>query len=117
MLASFRHIYNTVYRSAHRFTDGSALYHMTRYDIVRYYAGDVFHRIVDLPIIYNKQTGLSRIDSDTIWRWRDPQVPLGEPSASGVVLTQAEESDLYQKLGVFISKQGKHFEPLRINRW
>jgi len=116
MITSLRHIYNTIYRSAHRFADGSALYHVIRYDIVRYYAGDVFHRIVDLPIIHNNQTGLSRIDSDTIWRWRDLQVPLSEPSESGLVLTEAEKLDLSQKLRVFISKQGKHFEPLRINR-
>jgi hypothetical protein len=116
MRAVFRYIYNTIYRSAHRFSDGSSLYHMIRYDIVRYYSGDGFHRIVDLPIIYEKATGLSRIDSDAIWRWRDPQVPLGEPSGSGLVLTEAEKLDLYQKLPVFIAKQGQRFEPLRISR-
>ena len=38
--------------------------------------------------------------------------PLGEPSDSGFVLTEAEKSDLYHKLRVFIDKQGDRFEPL-----
>ena len=112
MLALFRHIYNALYRSAHRFSDGSALYHMIRYDIVRYYSGDGFNRIIDLPIIYDEATALSRIDSDVIWRWRNPQVPLGEPSDSGLILTEAEKLDLYHKLRVFIAKQGKRFVPM-----
>lgn len=116
MLALFRHIYNALYRSAHRFSDGSALYHMIRYESFRYYSGDGFHRITDLPITYDVATGLSWIDLDAILRWRNPQIPLGEPSDSGLVLTEAPKVDLSQKLRVFIAKQGDRFEPLQMNR-
>jgi hypothetical protein len=113
MLNLARDIYNTIFRSSHRFSDGSGLYHMIRYDIIRYYSGDRIRRVADIPIIYNQATGLSRIDSEVIWRWRDPQVRLGDWSDSGPELSQAEKLDLYQKLRVLLAKQPRRFEPLR----
>ena len=108
-----RGIYNTIYRSAHRFSDGSGLYHMIRYDIVRYYSGDRVRHIADIPIIYDPAKRLSRVDSEAIWRWRDPQVPIGDWSDSGPELSEAEKLDLYQKLRVFMAKQPRRFESLR----
>jgi hypothetical protein len=108
-----RGIYNTIFRSAHLFSDGSGLYHMIRYDIVRYYSGDRVRRIADIPIIYDPAKRLSRIDSQAIWKWRDPRIPLGNWSDSGPELSEAEKLDLYQKLRVFMAKQPKRFEPLR----
>jgi hypothetical protein len=116
MISFFRKIYNTIYRSSHRFSDGSGLYHMIRYDIIRYYSGDHTRRIADIPIIFNQATGLSRIDSDVIWRWRDPQTPLGDCSESGTELSETEKLNLSQKLRVFLAKQPRYFEPLRIGR-
>jgi hypothetical protein len=106
-------IYNTIFRSAHRFNDGSGLYHMIRYDIVRYYSGDRVRRIADIPIIYDPAKRLSRVDSAAIWRWRDSRIPLGDWSDSGPKLSEAENLDLYQKLRVFMAKQPRRFEPLR----
>ena len=112
MLDLARNIYNTMFRSAHRFSDGSGLYHLIRYDVVRYYSGDQVRRIADIPIIFNPTTGSSRIDSKAIWRWRDPRVPLGDWSDSGRELSEAEKLDIHQKLRVFIDKQRKGFDPL-----
>jgi len=86
---------------------------MIRYDIIRYYSGDAVRRIADIPIIYDEKTGLSRIDPEIIWRWRDSQIPLGDWSESGPALSEAEKLDLYQKLRVFLAKQPKRFESLR----
>jgi|SRR5690242_2047084 hypothetical protein len=106
-----RGIYNTIFRSAHRFNDGSGLYHMIRYGIVRYYSGDRVRRIADIPIIYDPAKRLSRIDSQAIWRWRDPRIPLGDWSDSGPELSEAEKLDLYQKLRVFMAKQPNALNP------
>ena len=108
-----RGVYNTIYRSAHRFSDGSGLYHMVRYDIVRYYSGDRIRRVADIPIIYDPAKRLSRVDSKAIWRWRDPSIPLGDWSGSGPELSAAEKLDVCQKLRVFLAKQPRRFEPLR----
>jgi len=77
---------------------------MVRYDIVRYYSGDRVRRIADIPIIYDPAKRLSRIDSNAIWKWRDPSVPLGDWSGSGTELSEAEKLDLYQKLRFFLAK-------------
>jgi len=108
-----RGIYNAIFRSAHRFSDGSGLYHMIRYDIVRYYSGDRIRRVADIPIIYDPAKGLSRVESEAMWRWRDPRVPLKDWSDSGPQLSEVEKLDLYQKLHVFLAKQPRRFEPLR----
>jgi len=111
MLDLVRRIYNTIFRSAHRFSDGSGLYHLIRYDIIRYYSGD--RRVADIPIIYNPATGSSRIDSEVIWKWRDPGVPLDDWSNSGPELSDAEKREVYQKLCLFVAEQPRRFDPLR----
>lgn len=116
MIDVLRNIYNTIFRSSHRFKDGSGLYHLTRYDIIRYYSGDRLRRIADIPVIYDPATDLSRIDLDVSWRWRDPQVPLGDWSDSGPELVESERLELYQKLSLFLSKQSSRFEPLNVTR-
>jgi hypothetical protein len=108
----FRKIYNDVYRSSHRFRDGSGMYYMIRYDIIRYYSAGHRRRIADIPTAYNQTRGKSRVDSSVVWRWRDPLVPLGDLSDSGPKLSESERSELRQKLRFFLSKQPKHFEPL-----
>lgn len=108
-----RVIYNTIFRSAHRFDDGSGLYHIIRYDIIRYYSGDRIRRVADIPIIYNPVTRLSRVDLEAIWRWRDPRVRLEDWSDSGPELSDAENLDLCTKLRVFVAKQPRRFDPLQ----
>lgn len=112
MIDLFRQVYNALYHSSHRFGDGSGLYYMIRYDIIRYYSGDNPCRIADIPTVYNQSTRLSRIDLEATWRWRDAQVPLGDWSESGPVLSETEKVNLLNKLRVFIAKQPRHFEPL-----
>ena len=112
MFGLLRRLYNVFYKSSHLFDDGSGLYHMIRYDIIRYYAGERIRRIVDVPLIYNEAKGLSRIDTNAIWKWRDSRVPLSEWSNSGPELSKEERLELTQKLRFFIAKQEKHFELL-----
>jgi hypothetical protein len=86
---------------------------MIRYDIIRYYSGERPRRIADIPTIYNEETGLSRVNVDVAWRWRDPHIPLGDWSESGSMFSEPEKLNLLNKLRVFLAKQPRHFEPLR----
>jgi hypothetical protein len=105
-----RSLYNMIYRSSHRFGDGSGLYYLIRSDVIRYYAHEP-SRIADIPLIYNKGNGMLRIDTSATWKWRDPHVPLSEWSDSGLALSDAERLDLCEKLRLFVAKQPKRFEP------
>jgi hypothetical protein len=67
--------------------------------------------MVDVPLIYDKTTGLLRIKPNIIWRWRDPHVPLNAWSDSGPALSEVERLDLSQKLHLFLAKHPKKYEP------
>ena len=110
MLGVFRQLYNLFYRSSRLFDDGSGLYHMIRYDIIRYYTGEPVRRIADVPLIYDEKKRMSKIDTKAIWKWRDSRIPLTEWSNSGPELSKNEKVELIQKLRFFIVKQRKHFE-------
>ena len=83
MRSLLRFIYNLLYKSAHRFDDGSGLYYNPVNCIIRYYAGESIRRIADIPVIYDESSGMERIDSTAIWRWREPEISLNAPSNSG----------------------------------
>jgi hypothetical protein len=110
MLGLFRQLYNLFYKSSHRFGDGSGLYHMIRYDIIRYYTGEPVRRIVDVPLTYDEKKRMSKIDTNASWKWRDSRIPLTEWSNSGPELSKNEKFELIQKLRFFVAKQRKHFE-------
>ena len=85
---------------------------MIRYDIIRYYTGERIRRIVDVPLTFDEAKGLSRIDTNAIWKWRDSPVPLSEWINSGLELSEDERLELTQKLRFFVGKQTGHFESL-----
>jgi hypothetical protein len=113
MRSLLRAIYNFLYKSAHRFDDGSALYYNPVHSIVRYYTGESIRRIADIPVIYDESSGIERIDTTTIWRWREPEIPLNAPSNSGPPLSANERSELLQKLQVFVAQAPRWFEALK----
>lgn len=109
----FRKVFNLLYRSAHWFDDGTAAYHLTRYNIIRYFSGEPVRRITDIPLLYDETTGRLRINDQVIWKWRAPGVPLQEWSDTGPELSDVESRNLSQKLSFFVTKQSKHFEPFK----
>jgi hypothetical protein len=113
MRSLLRFVYNLLYKSAHRFDDGSALYYHPVYCIIRYYTGESIRRIADVPVIYDESSGMERIDTNAMWRWREPGIPLGEPSNSGPALSVHERSDLLRKLQVFVAQAPRWFEPFK----
>jgi hypothetical protein len=113
MHSLLRFIYNLLYKSAHRFDDGSALYYNPVHCIIRYYTGDSIRRIADIPVIYDESSGMERIDSTAIWRWREPEIPLNAPSNSGPRLSENERLALSRKLQVFVAQAPRWFEALK----
>lgn len=85
---------------------------MIRNDVIRYYAADPARRIADIPTTFDVNKRLSRVDHSELWRWRDPNAPLDEPSNSGLPLSDTERADLYHKLRILVAKQPRSFEPL-----
>lgn len=110
MFSLLRYVYNRLYRSSHRFEDGSALYYIPPYNIIRYYTGEAARRIADIPLIYNESNGMLRIDSNVTWKWRDPGVSKQEWSDSGPSLSESERFELSRKLRLLLAKQPKRFE-------
>ena len=113
MRSLLRSIYNLLYKSAHRFEDGSALYYHPIHSLIRYYTGESVRRIADVPVIYNESTRLERIDTNAIWRWREPGIPLDMPSNVGPALSVNEKSDLLLKLQVFVAQAPRWFEQVK----
>jgi hypothetical protein len=109
----FRLTYNLLYKSAHRFDDGSALYYNPVDCIIRYYTGESIQRIADIPVVYDESSGMERIDTTIMWRWREPVIPLNAPSNSGPPLTANERLELLRKLEVFVAQAPRWFEPLK----
>lgn len=83
-----------------------------RLDTIRYRTGEALRRMVDVPLIYDKTSGLLGIKRNVIWKWRDPRVPLNAWSDSGPTLSEAERLDLFEKLRLFLAKHPRRFEPL-----
>src|SRR5262245_52702324 len=108
-----RVIYNFVYKSAHRFDDGSALYYNPVDCIIRYYTDESIRRIADIPVVYDESSGMERIDTTAMWRWREPKIPLTAPSNSGPRLTANERLELSGKLEVFVAQAPRWFEALK----
>jgi hypothetical protein len=108
-----RFIYNLLYKSAHRFDDGSALYYNPVHCIVRYCTGESIRRIADIPVIYDESSGMERIDTTAIWRWREPEIPLNAPSNSGPPLSANERLELSRKLQAFVAQAPRWFEALK----
>ena len=81
-----------------------------RLDIIRYRTGEAIRRMVDVPLIYDKTTGLLGIKRNIIWKWRNPQVPLNAWSDSGPALSETERLDLSEKLRLFLAKHPKKYE-------
>jgi hypothetical protein len=113
MRSLLRFIYNLLYKSAHRFDDGSGLYYNPVNCIVRYYTGESIRRIADIPVIYDESSGMERIDTTAIWRWREPEIPLNAPSNSGLPLSANERLELSRKLQVFVAQAPRWFEALK----
>jgi hypothetical protein len=113
MRSLLRFIYNLLYKSAHRFDDGSGLYYNPVNCIVRYYTGESIRRIADIPVIYNESSGMERIDTTAIWRWRESEIPLDAPSDSGPPLSADERLELSRKLQVFVAQAPRWFEALK----
>lgn len=113
MRSLLRFIYNLLYKSAHRFDDGSGLYYNPVNCIVRYYTGESIRRIADIPVIYDERSRMERIDTTAIWRWREPEIPLNAPSNSGPPLSANERLELSRKLQVFVAQAPRWFEALK----
>jgi hypothetical protein len=96
--------------STHFFEDGSRMDYYVRLDTIRYRTGEPVRRIVDVPLIYDRTTGLVGIKRNIIWKWRDPQVSLNAWSDSGPALSETEKWDLYQKLRLFVAKHPTKYE-------
>jgi hypothetical protein len=113
MRSLLRFIYNLLYKSAHRFDDGSALYYNPVDCIIRYYTGEAIRRIADIPVLYDESSEMERVDTTAIWRWRQPEIPLNAPSNSGPPLSANERSELSRKLQVFVAQAPRWFEALK----
>jgi hypothetical protein len=112
MYVIVRNFLNTILSgTTYFFEDGSRMDYYVRLDIIRYRTGKAGQRMVDVPLIYNKATGLLGIKPNIIWRWRDPQAPLNAWSDSGPALSDVERLDLSQKLRFFVAKHPKKYEP------
>jgi hypothetical protein len=113
MRSVLRVIYNFLYKSAHRFDDGSALYYNPVHCIIRYYTGESTRRVADVPVIYDESSRMERIDTAAIWRWRVPEIPLNAPSNSGPPLSVNERLELLRKLQIFVAQAPRWFEELK----
>jgi hypothetical protein len=107
----FRNVLNAILSgSTHFFEDGSRMDYYVRLDIIRYRTEEGVQRMVDVPLIYDKSTGLLGIKRNIVWKWRDPQAPLNAWSDSGPALSETERLELSQKLRIFVTKHPRKYE-------
>ena len=107
----FRRLYNALYKSGHRFDDGSILYHHPLDNVIRYYSAAGRRKIVDIPLLYDQKSGLERIDASISWRWRENFGDDNVARPQGQPLSTVELQDLCKKLEFFVAKSPKWFEP------
>ena len=111
MFRVIRSLLNTVFfNSPYIFDDGSQISYHAQFDILRYESGGRIPRILDIGLKYNPHTGIFRIGTTEMWKWRDPSVPLNSASTSGSALTEEERKDVVQKLHIFRGKHHTKFE-------
>jgi hypothetical protein len=86
MFGSLRALLNTIrFNFPYTFEDGSRISYHAQFDILRYESPGPVPRILDIELNYDSRTGLLRIDTGEVWRWRDPLVPLHAANESGPV--------------------------------
>jgi hypothetical protein len=111
MLKLVRAVLNAIYlNSPYLFQDGSRISYLAQFDILRYQTGGKAGKVADIGLLYDKTSGLLRIDAKEQWKWRNPRVPLNMLSESGQVLTENERLDLAQKLRLFLAKHPKKYD-------
>ena len=115
MFKLIRQVLNALLSSAtYFFEDGSRIDYYVRLDILRYRTSEPVRRLVDISLAYDESSGLLRIKTNVVWKWRDPQVALNMWSDSGPALSEDEKVELFQKLRLFVNNQPRQFEPLEL---
>lgn len=92
---------NLLFPSRFIFADGSRVDYLIREDLLQYSAMTLRKDVVDIPLLYDENSGRSYVDPAVVWKWQ----------STGTVLTPNERRDVAQKINMFLRRRPREFEP------
>lgn len=109
-MSIFTKLYNAIYKSKHRFDDGSILDHYLPGNVIQFSRRLEPYKVINVPLLCDEQTGLERIDLSVPWTWSDIDQRGNLIKEDAGAISESELLDLYKKLEFFTAKSPRWFE-------